>query len=532
MTDLGALTRGDGAPRPAARRARPRRAARANAADLVRRAGGTPVRVASKSVRCRCGARPRRWRRPGFAGVMAYSLREAIWLGAAGVRDVLVGYPTRRPRRAAPSWRADPDAAASAITLMVDDVEQLDLIRAAPARRCGCCLDVDASLRIGPAAPRRAALAAAHAGATAAALAGRGRRAVGLAGRRRDVLRGADRRAAGHARRPSGCVKRALGGASWRDAAAAVVERGRDGRRRARARQLRRHRQPRGELGRPGRHRGDRRVGPLRARPCSTATAPSRRGRRCSSRCRWCAARRRGIATLFGGGYIASGPAGQVAAARRRPAAGCSCCGTEGAGEVQTPVRGAGRGGLRVGRPGLVPARQGRRAAASGSTRCTWSTARRSSDPCRPTAARGRTSADPLGRTRAYAVRTASTSRISACTAGSAISPSGPTASRGDRDAAARPLDDLGLDVAEHGAQGVVRARRRAAGRRPTFTQATGLPVDLASPPTVQSSRFLNEPGSVPAYSGVQNSTASAPAIGRAQPGDRLGAAARGRRRG
>jgi len=31
-------------------------------------------------------------------------------------------------------------------------------------------------------------------------------------------------------------------------------------------------------------------------------------------------------------------------------------------------------------------------------------------------------------------------------------------------------------------------------------------------PPTVQSSRFFSEPGRVPAYSGVQNSTASAEA--------------------
>jgi hypothetical protein len=44
------------------------------------------------------------------------------------------------------------------------------------------------------------------------------------------------------------------------------------------------------------------------------------------------------------------------------------------------------------------------------------------------------------------------------------------------------------------------------------FAQATGLAVSSV-PPTVQSSRFFNEPGRVPAYSGVQNSTASAAAI-------------------
>ncbi|MBA9046750.1 hypothetical protein BJ996_003481 [Streptomyces phaeogriseichromatogenes] len=42
-----------------------------------------------------------------------------------------------------------------------------------------------------------------------------------------------------------------------------------------------------------------------------------------------------------------------------------------------------------------------------------------------------------------------------------------------------------------------------------TLTQATGL-SQISVPPTVQSSRFLNAPGRVPAYSGAQISTASA----------------------
>src|SRR5215218_7386198 len=68
----------------------------ANADDLVRRAGGRPVRLASKSVRSR-GVLRRVLARPGFAGVLAYSLPEALWLSGGDdpvSRDVVVAYPS------------------------------------------------------------------------------------------------------------------------------------------------------------------------------------------------------------------------------------------------------------------------------------------------------------------------------------------------------------------------------------------------------------------------------------------------------
>ena len=65
----------------------------ANADDLVRRAAGRPVRVASKSLRCRA-VLERVLARPGYAGVMAYAVAEAVWLARAGLRDVFVAYPS------------------------------------------------------------------------------------------------------------------------------------------------------------------------------------------------------------------------------------------------------------------------------------------------------------------------------------------------------------------------------------------------------------------------------------------------------
>jgi D-serine deaminase-like pyridoxal phosphate-dependent protein len=120
---------------------------RRNADDLVRRAAGTPIRVASKSVRCRALI-AEALQRPGFHGVMAYSLPEALWLARNGVDDILMGYPTVH-RAALRELAADAEAAAR-ITLMIDDVQHLEFIKATAGggERIQVCLDVDASLRI------------------------------------------------------------------------------------------------------------------------------------------------------------------------------------------------------------------------------------------------------------------------------------------------------------------------------------------------------------------------------------------------
>lgn len=316
-------------------------ALRANAADLVRRASGVPVRVASKSVRCR-------WvlelalATPGFAGVMAYALREAIWLARTGVEDILIGYPTA-DRAALAELAADP-ALVDAITLMVDDVAQLELIRAAaPGAPVRVCIDVDASLRVGRAhlGVRRSPL---RQPAEAAAVATRakqlGMRVVGVMFYEAQIAGLPDsspavalvkKRSAAELGQRRGEVVRAVqqvagalelvnsGGTGSLEISAAdpVVTEVTAG----------------SGLYVPTLFDNYR---AFVARPAMFFALPVVRRPTPS------------IATLFGGGYVASGAAGESRLPRpvRR---GLSLLGREGAGEVQTPVQGRAAGSLAVG---------------------------------------------------------------------------------------------------------------------------------------------------------------------------------------
>ncbi len=97
----------------------------ANARDLVSRAGGTPVRLATKSVRVP-DLISRALAQPGWAGVMAFSLREALWLVEQGHRDILLGYPTV-DRPALAEFLTNTQALRS-ITLMMDDAAQARVV--------------------------------------------------------------------------------------------------------------------------------------------------------------------------------------------------------------------------------------------------------------------------------------------------------------------------------------------------------------------------------------------------------------------
>ncbi|MGW6691026.1 amino acid deaminase/aldolase [Streptomyces sp. NPDC054961] len=120
----------------------------ANADDLVRRAGGKPVRVASKSVRCRV-LLERVLARPGFAGIMSYTLGESIWLARSGFEDVLLAYPSA-DRAGFAELAGDPKLA-GAVTVMVDDVAQLELIdraRDGGTQEIRVCLELDTALHL------------------------------------------------------------------------------------------------------------------------------------------------------------------------------------------------------------------------------------------------------------------------------------------------------------------------------------------------------------------------------------------------
>ncbi|WP_019066195.1 amino acid deaminase/aldolase [Streptomyces hokutonensis] len=120
----------------------------ANADDLVRRAGGKPVRVASKSVRCRT-LLERVLARDGFAGLMSFTLAESLWLARSGFDDVLLAYPSA-DHAAFAELAGDPKLAA-AVTVMIDDPAQLKLIddsRAGGTEVVRVCLELDTALRM------------------------------------------------------------------------------------------------------------------------------------------------------------------------------------------------------------------------------------------------------------------------------------------------------------------------------------------------------------------------------------------------
>ncbi|MGB8391947.1 amino acid deaminase/aldolase [Mycobacterium sp.] len=129
----------------------------ANAEQMLARAGHKPIRVASKSLRCRLLQREILDASERFDGLMTFTLPETLWLARLGFANLLLAYPpTDRAalRELGEMTAEDPDGAP---IVMVDSVEHLDLIQNATGKPVRLCLDLDAGywraggrVKIGP----------------------------------------------------------------------------------------------------------------------------------------------------------------------------------------------------------------------------------------------------------------------------------------------------------------------------------------------------------------------------------------------
>jgi D-serine deaminase-like pyridoxal phosphate-dependent protein len=323
-----------------------------NAADMLRRAAGKRVRVASKSLRCRALLHAV-LDSPGFDGAMTFTLAESLWLHEHGVDDLLLAYPTTDREALARLGRLDAERPP---IVMVDSTGHLDLIDAAAGRErrpIRVCLDFDTSLelargrvRIGPKRPP------VRTPAQAAALA---REIVARPGFELAGVMGYEGHIAGVGDRPPNPLLGVAIRQMQRMAATQLAER------RAAVVEAVRAVAP-GELLVNGGGTGS--LETTAAEPAVTEVtagsgfyAPTLFDHysafRLTPAAMFCLPVARkpgpGVATLLGGGYPASGAAGRDRLPEPYLPAGLALTGSEGAGEVQTPVTGAPAARLRIG---------------------------------------------------------------------------------------------------------------------------------------------------------------------------------------
>lgn len=323
-----------------------------NAAALERRADGMPIRVASKSVRCVALLR-RVLARPGWHGVLAFSAAEAAHLCAQGFDDVLVAYPCveRAPLRALVHHTCD----GAGPILMVDDAAHVKLA-AEVAREHGVtfelAIDLDVALdlpglyfgvRRSPirdvdAARRLGELILREEGVSLVAAMGYEAQIAGLpdaTGAASDLaIRALKRASFVDVARRRGAIVHAL---REQGHPIRIVNGGGTG-----SLEVTRHDASVSELA-----AGSGLFGPtsfdafasFRPEPAAAFALGVTR------------IPKPGLATCFGGGYVASGPAGDAKLPRPWLPEGLTLLPHEGAGEVQTPLRVPRDVSLRVGDP-------------------------------------------------------------------------------------------------------------------------------------------------------------------------------------
>ena len=324
-----------------------------NAADMVGRAAGKPIRVASKSVRARPVLERILARDEGFRGLMTFTLDETLWLHGHGFRDLLLAYPTAD--RAALASLARLEGHGRPI-VMVDSIDHLELIAAAGARASEpvrVCIELDVGFHLARGrvkiGPKRSSIRTPEQ-AVAIAREIVARPGVELAG-----LMGYEGHIAGVGDRPlgkpmQGPVIRRIQRASAREIAD----------RREQVVEAVRAVAPLALVNGGG-------TGSLHTTSAEAAIteltagsgffAPTLFDRYSAFRLRPAAmfalpvVRRPGrrTATLLGGGYLASGAAGPDRLPQPHLPDGLELDSQEGAGEVQTPVTGVAAGGLQLG---------------------------------------------------------------------------------------------------------------------------------------------------------------------------------------
>jgi D-serine deaminase-like pyridoxal phosphate-dependent protein len=333
-----------------------------NCADMERRAAGKPIRLASKSVRCRV-LQERVLARPGFHGTLAFTLPEALWLAKLGFQDVVVAYPTvdRDALRTLALHREQTPL--PHVSVMVDSVAHLDLIESCLGSSNGApvevCIDVDAGLwmldgRIRIGAKRSPIHTPAQGAALAREIVGRERlQLVGIMAYESQIAGLGD---SPPGRRLRGAAIRALQRRSARELAVrreAVVSAVQDVLGSASAAPLRFvNGGGTGSLELTGSEpvvteiaAGSGLYGPtlfdsyraFQPEPAALFALPVVRKPSAT------------IATVLGGGYLASGPAEAARLPTPFLPRGLALDKQEGAGEVQTPLVGPGAHGLRVG---------------------------------------------------------------------------------------------------------------------------------------------------------------------------------------
>jgi D-serine deaminase-like pyridoxal phosphate-dependent protein len=99
-----------------------------NADDMLRRAAGKPIRVASKSVRSRPVLERILAHHADYRGLLTYTLPESLWLARHGFEDLVLAYPTADRTALAELAQLTEEHPDTTPVLMTDSVAHLELI--------------------------------------------------------------------------------------------------------------------------------------------------------------------------------------------------------------------------------------------------------------------------------------------------------------------------------------------------------------------------------------------------------------------